>query len=44
MMEWFSIAVLFCITYGAALAASVVVDKLLRRFFGCGIFPEDYFK
>ena len=44
MMEWFSIAALFCITYGAALAASVVVDKLLRRFTGRGIWPKEYFK
>jgi len=44
MSEWFSIAVLFIVTYGAALLVSVVIDKLLRRFCGRGIWPRDYFK
>jgi len=44
MSEWFAIAVLFIVTYGAALAVSVVACKLLRRFFGRGIWPKDYFK
>lgn len=44
MSEWFAIAMLFVITYGTALAVSVVADKLLRRFFGRGIWPKDYFK
>lgn len=44
MSEWFAIAVLFIVTYGVAVAVSVVADKLLRRFFGRGIWPKDYFK
>jgi len=44
MSEWFAIAVLFIVTYGAALAVSVVADKLLRRFTGRGIWPKGYFK
>jgi len=44
MSEWFAIAVLFIVTYGVAIAVSVVADKLLRRFFGRGIWPKDYFK
>ena len=44
MSEWFAIAVLFIVTYGVAIAVSVVADKLLRRFFGRGIRPKDYFK
>ncbi len=44
MTEWFSIVMLFIITYGTALAVSIVVDKLLRRFIGRGLWPKDYFK
>jgi hypothetical protein len=44
MTEWFAIAVLFVVTYGAALAVSIVIDKLLRKFWGRGIWPKDYFK
>jgi len=44
MSEWFAIAVLFIASYSVAIVVSVVVDKLLRRFCGRGIWPKDYFK
>ena len=42
--EAFAFLFLFITCYGTMMLAGWAVDKLLRRFFGCGIFPEDYFK
>ena len=44
LVEAFSLLFLFIACYGTMLLSGWAVDKLLRRFFGCGIFPEDYFK
>jgi len=34
----------FFVFWGAMCFVGFVVDKLLRRFFGKGIFPEGYFE
>lgn len=34
----------FFVLYGGMCFIGFVVDKLLRRYFGKGIFPRDYFK
>jgi hypothetical protein len=44
MSEWLAIVILFTVTYFVAIGVSIVVDKLLHRFFGRGIWPKDYFK
>ena len=44
IVEAFVYLWVFVCMYGGFLAVSYVVDKLLRRFFKRGIWPEDYFK
>ena len=44
IVEVFAFIALFVGLYGGLMLIGFVVDKLLRRFFGCGIWPEDYFK
>jgi len=44
IVEAFAYLWVFVCMYGSFLAVSYVVDKLLRRFFKKGIFPEGYFK
>jgi hypothetical protein len=44
IVEVFAFIALFVGLYGGLMVISFVVDKLLRRFFGRGIWPKDYFK
>ena len=44
LVEVFAFLFLFVTCYGTMIFAGYVVDKLLRRFFGKGIFPEGYFE
>jgi hypothetical protein len=44
IVEAFAFLALFVCLYGGLMGIGFVVDKLLRRLFGRGIFPKDYFK
>ena len=44
LVEVFAFLFLFVTCYGTMIFAGYVVDKLLRRLFGKGIFPEGYFE
>jgi hypothetical protein len=44
IVEAFAFLALFVCLYGGLMGIGFVVDKLLRRVFGRGIFPKDYFK
>lgn len=44
IVEVFAFLALFVGLYGGMMVIGFVVDKLLRRFFGRGIWPKDYFK
>ena len=44
IVEAFAFLALFVGLYGGLRVIGFVVDKLLRRFFDCGIFPKGYFK
>jgi len=44
IVEVFAFIALFVGLYGGLMLIGFVVDKLLRRFFGKGIFPEGYFE
>jgi len=44
VLDALALVALFVGLYGCLMMVGFVVDKLLRRFFGCGIWPEDYFK
>ena len=44
IVEAFVFLTMFIGIYGGFMLCAFVVDKLLRRFFNKGIFPEGYFK
>lgn len=44
MADAFALLFLFIACYGTMLLGGWAIDKVLRRFFNVGIFPEDYFK
>ncbi len=44
LVEAFVFLFMFICMYGGFMLCAFVVDKLLRRFFNKGIFPEGYFK
>ena len=44
IVEAFVFLTMFIGIYGGLMLCAFVVDKLLRRFFNKGIFPEGYFK
>lgn len=44
IVEAFAFLALFVGLYGGMMLIGFVVDKLLRRVFKRGIFPEGYFK
>jgi hypothetical protein len=44
IVEAFAFLALFVCLYGGLMAIGFVVDKLLRRVFGKGIFPKGYFE
>jgi hypothetical protein len=44
IVEVFAFLFLFIACYGTMVGIGFVIDKLLRRLFGKGIFPEGYFE
>jgi len=44
VIEAFVLLAMFVGIYGVLMMCAFVVDKLLRRFFNKGIFPEGYFE
>jgi|GEM_PF-3048714 len=44
VVEAFAFVALFVGLYGGMMLIGYVIDKVLRRLFNKGIFPEGYFK
>jgi hypothetical protein len=44
VVEAFAFVALFVGLYGGLMLIGYVIDKVLRRLFNKGIFPEGYFK
>jgi hypothetical protein len=44
VVEAFAFVALFVGLYGGMMLIGYVIDKVLRRVFNKGIFPEEYFK
>lgn len=44
VVEAFAFVALFVGLYGGMMLIGYVIDKVLRRMFNKGIFPEGYFK